>query len=143
LGICRPNTGWPTDEHEYCQGNTVSLKSLLLILLSVGLSAIAQIAMKSGVAGSASAEPAGVLDSYVAMLTAPKVWIGLGCYGLGALVWLRVLSMMDVSQAYPFVAVGFVLTMALGFFVLGETPHMTRMLGAAFILAGVWLIGLR
>jgi drug/metabolite transporter (DMT)-like permease len=119
------------------------LKNLLLILLSVGLSAIAQIAMKAGVSGASSPAASGVLGSYMAMLTAPKVLLGLACYGLGALIWLRVLSMMDVSQAYPFVAVGFVLTMALGFVLLGETPHMTRLVGAGFILVGVWLVGMR
>lgn len=121
----------------------MSLKSLMLILLSVGLSAIAQIAMKAGVSGVATQASASVLGSYTAMLTAPKVLLGLACYGLGALIWLRVLSMMDVSQAYPFVAVGFVLTMALGFILLGETPHLTRLVGAGFILVGVWLVGMR
>lgn len=122
---------------------TVSLKSLILILLSVGLSAIAQIAMKAGVSGASASASTGVLGSYLAMLAAPKVLLGLACYGLGALIWLRVLSMMDVSQAYPFVAVGFVLTMALGFILLGETPHLTRLLGVGFILVGVWLVGMR
>jgi len=122
----------------------MSLKSLLLILLSVGLSAVAQVAMKAGVSGATlRAGQDSVLGSYIAMLTAPKVLLGLACYGLGALVWLRVLTMMDVSQAYPFVALGFVLTMLLGFLLLGETPHLTRLLGAGFILAGVWLIGMR
>lgn len=121
----------------------MSLKSLMLILLSVGLSAIAQIAMKAGVSNASMPAATSVLGSYVAMLTAPKVLLGLACYGLGALIWLRVLSMMDVSQAYPFVAVGFVLTMALGFILLGETPHLTRLVGAGFILVGVWLVGMR
>lgn len=122
----------------------MSLKSLLLILLSVGLSAVAQVAMKAGVSGATlHVGQDSVLASYFAMLTAPKVLLGLLCYGLGALIWLRVLTMMDVSQAYPFVALGFVLTMLLGFLLLGETPHPTRLLGAGFILAGVWLIGMR
>jgi drug/metabolite transporter (DMT)-like permease len=121
----------------------VTLKSLILILLSVGLSAIAQIAMKAGVSGAAPQVPTSMLGPYIAMLTAPKVVVGLACYGLSALIWLKVLQMMDVSQAYPFVAVGFVLTMALGFMLLGETPHLTRLLGAGFILVGVWLVGMR
>lgn len=121
----------------------MSLKGLTLILLSVGLSAIAQIAMKAGVSGVAAAPASGLLGSYLAMLTAPRVLLGLACYGLGALIWLRVLTMLDVSQAYPFVALGFVLTMVLGFVLLGEPPHQTRLLGAGFILAGVWLVGMR
>lgn len=121
----------------------MSLKGLILILLSVGLSALAQIAMKAGVSGASAPPASGLLGSYLAMLTSPRVLLGLACYGLGALIWLRVLTMMDVSQAYPFVALGFVLTMVLGFVLLGETPHLTRLLGAGFILVGVWLVGMR
>lgn len=121
----------------------MSLKGLILILLSVGLSALAQIAMKAGVSGASVSSASGLMGSYLAMLTSPRVLLGLACYGLGALIWLRVLTMMDVSQAYPFVAVGFVLTMVLGFILLGETPHLTRLLGAGFILVGVWLVGMR
>jgi EamA-like transporter family. len=122
----------------------MTLKNLLLILSSVGLSAIAQVAMKAGVSPSvAHGKNANLLASYAAMFAAPKVWLGLVCYGLGALIWLRVLTLMDVSQAYPFVALGFVLTMLLGFLLLGEAPNPTRLLGAGLILTGVWLIGLR
>lgn len=77
------------------------------------------------------------------MPASPKVSPGLACYGPGALIWLRVLAMMDLSQAYPFVALGFVLTMALGFVLLGETPHLTWLAGAGFILVGAWLVGMR
>lgn len=121
----------------------MSLKSVLMILLSVGLSAVAQVVMKAGVGAAAVTPAAGIATTYLALLTSPRVLLGLVCYGVSALVWLRVLAMLDVSQAYPFVALGFVLTMALGFLWLGETPHPTRLLGAAFILAGVWLVGLR
>ena len=124
----------------------MNLVNLLLILASVGLSALAQIAMKSGMSAPtvlAAVEQGSVAASYVSILTTPMVWVGLGCYGLGALVWLRVLSAVDVGQAYPFVALGFVLTMALGCLVLGEAVHLTRLFGAGLILAGVWLVGLR
>lgn len=121
----------------------MTLKSLFLILLSVGLSAVAQVAMKAGVSGAATSTANNVLGSYVALLSAPQVLLGLACYALGALIWLRVLSLMDVGQAYPFVALGFVLTMALGVFLLGETLHVTRVLGTVFIVLGVWLVGMR
>ena len=124
----------------------MNLTNLLLILSSVGLSALAQIAMKAGMNGpsvQAAIGQGSVLASYGSILAAPMVWVGLGCYGLGAMVWLRVLSAVDVGQAYPFVALGFVVTMALGCLVLGEVLHPSRLLGAGFILAGVWLVGLR
>lgn len=122
------------------------LKSLLLIFLSVALSALAQIAMKSGMSSTAvqvSIKQGSMLSSYFSMLTTPMVLVGLFSYAIGALVWLRVLSVVDVSQAYPFVALGFVITMAMGILLLGEVPHATRLLGAGLLLVGVWLIGLK
>ena len=121
----------------------MSLNVLILIFASVGLSAIAQIAMKAGISELVTQPSSSVLRSYFAMFSAPKVLFGLACYVLGAVVWLRVLSMTDVSQAYPFVALGFVLTMVLGFVLLGEPSHPTRWIGAGFILVGVWLVGMR
>ena len=39
---------------------------------------------------------------------------GLALYGLGAMVWLYVLARLPLSAAYPFVGLGFILTMVLG-----------------------------
>ena len=79
----------------------MNLVNLLLILASVGLSALAQIAMKSGMSAPtvlAAVEQGSVAASYVSILTTPMVWVGLGCYGLGALVWLRVLSAVSLAN---------------------------------------------
>jgi drug/metabolite transporter (DMT)-like permease len=66
---------------------------------------------------------------------------GLLCYGLSALVWLRVLGELEVSKAYPFIAVGIVATMVLGVVILGETVTALRAAGAALIVAGVIVVG--
>ena len=67
---------------------------------------------------------------------------GLAAYGLSALLWLRVLAEVEVSKAYPFVALAIVLTMVLGVLVLGEVVPAGRAVGAALIVVGVVLVGL-
>jgi len=124
----------------------MSLTNLLLVLSSVLITALAQIALKMGTSSPqirAAMEGAGLADSYWLMLTSPLVIGGLTAYGFGALIWLKAISSLDVSQAYPFVALGFVITMAISFLWLGEPMHANRLIGGGLILAGVLLIGLR
>ena len=54
----------------------------------------------------------------------------------------RVLAELDVGKAYPFVALGIVVTMASGALFLGESVPMLRVVGAALVIVGVILVGM-
>lgn len=77
-----------------------------------------------------------------AIATSPLVLIGFASFGLSAVVWLSVLSRLDVSQAYPCVALGILLTALMGHLLLGEALPPLRIVGIGTILAGVVLTGL-
>ncbi|WP_068094270.1 DMT family transporter [Novosphingobium rosa] len=109
------------------------LQSLLLILLSVSLSAIAQLLLKLGVT---KVKQGSALSAGMAYATSPQIIGGFALYGLGAFVWLYVLSRLPLSAAYPFVGIGFVLTMAFGVLVLGESLSAMRLIGTALIAVG-------
>jgi drug/metabolite transporter (DMT)-like permease len=49
---------------------------------------------------------------------------------------------LDVSQAYPFVALGTFMTVLAGHFLLGESVSTLRIAGVTAIGAGVVLVGL-
>jgi len=112
----------------------------LMIFGSVGLSALAQVLLKSGALAARSDAGAA---AFLAVLTAPATLAGLFVYAASALLWLRVLARLPLSQAYPFVALGIVLTTLAGVIVFGEAVVGTRMLGVALIFAGVVLVGYR
>jgi multidrug transporter EmrE-like cation transporter len=111
---------------------------LALILASVAFSALAQLLLKSGMKGVPPAE--GWVGTLSHALLSPMVLGGLVLYALGALVWLLVLARADLSFAYPFVGLGFVLTLALGKFVLAEDVSASRLAGTVLVIAGVVLI---
>ena len=77
-----------------------------------------------------------------AWLVASNPWVvlGLALYFLSAIVWLLVLSRVDVSFAYPFVGIGFILTMLMGWLALGDLMSPSRVVGTLLIAAGVVLI---
>jgi drug/metabolite transporter (DMT)-like permease len=118
----------------------VSVRLLVLIIVSVGLSALAQLLLKMGVDGSGAAARGESASGLVAMLMSPLVIGGLALYGLGAMVWLFVLGRAPLSLAYPFVGLGFIMTAILGMSVLGEGVSGSRVAGTVLIALGCVLV---
>lgn len=75
--------------------------------------------------------------------TSPHVVGGLALYGIGAVLWLVVLSRVPLSMAYPLVSLGFVFVALLSWGVLGEALPLMRIAGISLIFAGVVLVGMR
>lgn len=118
----------------------MTLRLFLLILASVGLSALAQLALKMGTTAAAGARTPGIGGEVGRLVQSPMVIVGLGLYGVGALLWLFVLGRAPLSLAYPFVGLGFVLTMFAGALVLGENVSAVRVGGTLLIAVGCVLV---
>lgn len=118
---------------------------LALILSSVTLSALAQLLLKSGMSNDqiqdmlARGSPFETAWSVASNL---QVIGGLGLYVLGAVIWLLVLAKVDVSFAYPFVGLGFILTMLLGWLILHEPVGAARLMGTLLVALGVYLVSI-
>jgi multidrug transporter EmrE-like cation transporter len=113
------------------------------ILVSVSCSALAQISLKHGMsvgAVQAAISQGGTIPVAMAVAASPTVWLGLFLYGFSAVVWLFVLATLDVSVAYAFVSLGFLLTMALGCLLLGEVLTISKLAGTALVMLGIWLV---
>jgi multidrug transporter EmrE-like cation transporter len=67
---------------------------------------------------------------------------GLFAYVASAGVWLYVLSQLEVSKAYPFVGLGFVLTMLFAYLFLNEPITALKLTGTLLIVSGVVLVSL-
>lgn len=113
----------------------------LLILASVALSAIAQAALKAGMASPGVQRALHGSDGALAVALAigfsPSVIAGLLLYFGSALLWLFVLAKVELSYAYPFVALGFVLTAILGRLLFNDSFSTGKIIGTTLIIAGV------
>ncbi len=136
----------------------MTLRLFLLILASVSLSALAQLALKMGTTAAASARTTGVGGEVGGLIQSPMILVGLlawrrsvialvmmavvflGLYGIGALLWLFVLGRAPLSLAYPFVGMGFILTMLAGAFWLNESVSIARIAGTLLIATGCVLV---
>jgi multidrug transporter EmrE-like cation transporter len=110
-----------------------------LIMISVTLSAVAQISFKFGVSEQPS-ELARNLLGPLAILLTPGVALGLTLYGVGTVLWLTALGRLELSQAYPFVGVGFALTTLAGWWLFGDDLSVQRLSGVVLIVAGITLL---
>lgn len=118
------------------------MNTLVIALLSIALSVAAQFFLKAGMSDlnvrAAMNQPFS-LGTVLSIITNKYVLGGFILYGLGAVIWLGVLSKWDVSKAYPLVGLGFVFTMLVGL-TLGEEISASRATGAILICTGVYLI---
>lgn len=115
--------------------------SLGLIGLSIITGVVGQTTIKMGISRQGTAEAADGLVGLVKMiLGSPLVLLGLFFYGVGALAWIAALTRLDLSVAYPFLALNFVLVALSSWLVLHERIPVLRWVGIAVICAGILLV---
>jgi drug/metabolite transporter (DMT)-like permease len=119
------------------------LKSLALIILSISLAVCGQVSLKAGMnkVGEISAthltQP---FQTLFKMLSNPNVFFGLSLYVVASIIWLIVLSRVDLSFAYPMMGLSYVLILIISRILLGENVTPIRWTGAFIICMGVILI---
>jgi multidrug transporter EmrE-like cation transporter len=102
--------------------------------------AFGQVLLKHGVSNPAFRSLLGANRFFEFILGAfmsPTVLGGLALYALSAVGWLFVLARTELSFAYPFLSVGFVITTVFGWMAFGESISASRILGISLIMVGV------
>jgi len=117
------------------------MKNILLILASVSLNACAQVLMRKGmlVIGEVSITNS-LLKALPQMAANIFLWSSLFCYGMSILIWMTVLSRVEVSFAYAFSSLGYVLVTVMGVVVLKESISVLRIAGILVVCIGVILV---
>lgn len=113
-----------------------------LILLGVLLNTAAQLMLKAGMSQIGhfefSLENAVPIGMKV-MMNIPII-SGLCMYAFSVVVWLLVLSRVQVSYAYPMLSIGYVVNAIAANYFFGEPLTSMRMLGIFIIISGVYLV---
>ena len=116
------------------------LYSILLILLSISIAVGGQLLLKIGI-NRIGINDFSSLSSlggfFLGIVKSPLVLIGLFLYVISAAIWMVILSTVDLSFAYPFLGITYVLILVVSRFVLKEDVNPLRWIGALIITAGV------
>jgi drug/metabolite transporter (DMT)-like permease len=106
------------------------------------LNAFAQLALKAGMRtiGVFSFSLENIIPVGIRVILNPFIISGLGCYVVSVIIWLMVLSRVEVSYAYPMLSIGYIVTAFCGYIFFGENMNSLRWLGVIAIFVGVFLI---
>lgn len=118
--------------------------SFVPVVFSVTLSSAAQLLLKAGMTSEvvqrALASGRGLAQIIPSIAASPLIVGGLTAFALSVVTWLFVLSQIEISQAYPAVALGVMVTAIGGYFFFGEALNSTRILGIAIVVIGVAVV---
>ena len=121
------------------------MKSMVwfFLVISILLGAFGQIFMKEAMK---TAGPIPLRDgSAVTILYYFRAFISISMilavlsYGVSFIIWLGVLSVMDLSLARPLMSAGYLITMVYGFYA-GESLTVERITGTLLIVAGIFFL---
>lgn len=113
-----------------------------LVLAGVLLNATAQLLLKAGTnrVGEFAYSLANLVPIGSRLALSPYIAGGLACYVVSVVVWILALSRVPVSVAYPMLSIGYVVNALAAWALFGESLGAQKMVGIAFIVAGVFLV---
>lgn len=116
------------------------MMKLVLILPSIALNVAAQLFIRKGMLAVGEIDVLQLTENVLKMLLNLWLWAAMICYVASFLLWMVVLSKVEVSYAYPFLSVGYVFAALAGYLWFNESLSAVRMLGIFVICLGVCLI---
>jgi drug/metabolite transporter (DMT)-like permease len=112
-----------------------------LLVLSIIASVSGQFFLKAGALKLGKVNSGNLVRHVLSIVITPELLTGLLCYGLGAIAFILLLTRVKLSVAGPAVALTYVFSVLLGYFVFHEQIPGIRLVGLAFIVCGVVLVG--
>jgi uncharacterized membrane protein len=118
----------------------VILPELILLLISVLAGIFGQFFLKIGALKLGKAEIGNILSHTLQIITIPELFIGLTCYGIGAISYILLLTRVNLSIAAPAISLSYIFSVLLGYFWFRESVTLSQLIGVAAISVGVILV---
>ena len=115
-------------------------QAFILVFVAVCFSVTGELLLKAGMSQVGVLSFGNLAVAVPRMLRQPHLWLGFGSIAVGACFWLAAISRVDLSWAYPMLAIGYILALIFAGLVLHEPIPLIRWIGAAVIVGGVYLI---
>lgn len=112
-----------------------------ILMLSIVCSSSAHVALKLGAQElKALALPPGMVPLAMAVLSNGWLWAGVVLHGLALGTWVYSLARVQLSIAYSFIALGYVLIALASVLIFHEAMSPGRIVGMVLVVSGVLLI---
>ncbi len=117
---------------------TISEFSLLLISVLAGV--CGQFFLKLGAVKLGKVEVDNALNHVLSIITTPELLVGLTCYAVGAVVYILLLTRVNLSIAAPAISLSYICSVLIGHFWFRESIAFSQIVGLAAISIGVVLV---
>ena len=114
--------------------------AMTILMAAICLGAAGQVCLKAGVRTLGVNPPVPIV--LASIVKNRLVFGGFACYGLSSLLYIVALSRLDLSYAYPMIALSYVVVVILAWWLLAETVPVGRVIGLAIICIGVSVLAL-
>lgn len=111
-----------------------------LLLVTVFTASAGQLFLKAGALKLGKVTSSNVVNHVLGIVTTPELILGLACYGVSAVLYILLLTRVNLSIAGPAVAIGYVFSVLLGYFFFKESIPISRLVGLGMIISGVTLL---
>lgn len=117
---------------------TTNMRALGVVFLSVLLAGVGQLIFKGALndIGPLSLS----IEMFISLATSPLLLLGLIVYAASALLWLIALMQAELSFAYPFLSLSYVIVLLGGGLLFNEQVTQGRLLGFAIIIVGIFIV---
>lgn len=117
------------------------LITLGLLLLNVVLVSSAQLLLKMGSSKVASLmNKDHLINSFFKIAFSPYIFFGILCYVFSLILWIYIMTRAQLSVAYPFMSLSYVVVMILAVLFVNETVNLPQWGGAVLIVIGTSVI---
>ncbi len=110
------------------------------MLTSIAFGVAGQFFLKSGALKLGRVNFDNFFSHILNIVFTPELIVGLAFYGLGAVLYILILTRVNLSVVGPTVALSYVFSVLLGYFIFREAIPMVRLVGLGFIVAGVIMV---
>ncbi len=136
--MANPAVNWKATS---AQGNeVVALQELGLLLVSIVAGVIGQFFLKTGALKLGKVNAGNAVSHIFSIATTPELVIGLTFYAVGAIAYILLLTRVKLSIVGPSIALSYVFSVLLGYFVFKEAIPFERVMGLGLIVCGVILV---
>lgn len=112
------------------------------ILSTVLFTVYSQLIMRWQVtmAGSLPIDTSGKVDYVLSLMLNPWVLSGIVATFLAGISWMLAMTKFEISYAYPFISLNYILVLLAGFLLFNETLNATKLIGSALVMLGIIVI---
>jgi len=110
------------------------------IILSIALGVVSQLIVKWRMSSIAIEDSDSVYEKFttaIFMLLDPYIIISIGLTFIAGLAWMIAMTKFDISYAYPFTILGFVLVLLFSALLFNEPVTIEKIVGILLIATGV------